>query len=648
MSHPVVNQLARAEELFDTGKLDEAFEILNDWYQFEELNPEQRNYFQFLKGLILFFQNKYEPLIELGKQIHKEGQVLNDNLQILEGLFLIVMGLGLANKFDKAVKVIDEAELVIRKISHFPEKLLIARNVRINILKAWINIEIGNEELAQSCLRFILKAEKEIGTTFEIIWANLLMARLTFWQEKKRIILAIEYAEKALSKAKQIKFNHLWIALSHLLIGAFYYASGELDKSLKYRIETLKIFKKIKNGAFIAVTLNDIGAIYAEKGEYDLALEYFKKSLLFKEIPYIRVEGALSNIIEGALEKGDLELAQSYLNRLEEIYSRKKDSYTELLFKQSKARILKNSPRIRDKAKAQKLFKQIINTETSQKFAFTIDAYINLCDLLLTEIRISNADEIFDELNHIISELLILAEKFHSNRIFCETFILQAKLALANLELKPARRFLTQAQRIAENCGIKRLAMKISYEHDELLRKTKMWESLKESDMSLSERLELTGLNEQMENMVKRRMIEVPEISKEDPVMLLILTEGGNLLYSKKFINDFSFKDDILGGFLITVNYIISEVFSEGLDRAVFGQYTLLMMPLQPFLVCYIFKGHSYFAHHKINNFLDSIQKDNYIWQSLQNFFQKSKSVQINDIPSLESKIMEIFVEKKD
>ena len=48
--------------------------------------------------------------------------------------------------------------------------------------------------------------------------------------------------------------------------------------------------------------------------------------------------------------------------------------------------------------------------------------------------------------------------------------------------------------------------------------------------MSLSERLKLSGLNEQMENMVKRRMIEVPEISEEDPVMLLILTEGGNIV----------------------------------------------------------------------------------------------------------------------
>ncbi|MFW9973589.1 MAG: hypothetical protein ACFFDF_25640, partial [Candidatus Odinarchaeota archaeon] len=277
-----------------------------------------------------------------------------------------------------------------------------------------------------------------------------------------------------------------------------------------------------------------------------------------------------------------------------------------------------------------------------------IEAIINICDLYLTELRITNDPEIINDIHPYIQELLSIAEKQHLFLYLAETHLLQAKLSLLTLDMKEAKRFLTQAQNIAESYGIKRLAVKISYEHDELLRQTKMWENLKISEVSLSERLKLTGLNEQMENMVKRRMIKAPEISKEDPVMLLILTEGGNLLFSKKFIEDFSFEDDILGGFLTTVNYIISEVFSEGLDRAIFGKYTLLMMPIEPFLICYIFKGHSYFANHKIKNFLDSIKNDSFIWQSLQNFFQKSKSIQVESIPSLESLITEIFLDKKN
>jgi hypothetical protein len=189
--------------------------------------------------------------------------------------------------------------------------------------------------------------------------------------------------------------------------------------------------------------------------------------------------------------------------------------------------------------------------------------------------------------------------------------------------------------------------MKISNEHDNLLKELRKWEILSNSNASLTERIELARLDDQMAIMLKKRPTETPEASNEVPFMLLILTEGGNLLFSKKFIKDFPFEDDILGGVLTTINYIIKEVFSKGLDRAVFGQYTLLMMPLQPFLVCYIYKGASYYAYHKIKEFLDSIQKDSIIWKSLQNFFQKSKSVELHSIPKLDLLITEIFIEKK-
>jgi len=51
--------------------------------------------------------------------------------------------------------------------------------------------------------------------------------------------------------------------------------------------------------------------------------------------------------------------------------------------------------------------------------------------------------------------------------------------------------------------------MKISYEHDGLLKQLNIWEKLRESGASLSERWKLAGLNEQMKDMIKKRMVEV-------------------------------------------------------------------------------------------------------------------------------------------
>jgi hypothetical protein len=69
-------------------------------------------------------------------------------------------------------------------------------------------------------------------------------------------------------------------------------------------------------------------------------------------------------------------------------------------------------------------------------------------------------------------------------------------------------------------------------------------------------------------------------------------------------------------------------------------------MSLQSFLVFYIFKGDSYYANQKISNFIESIEKDSIIWHSLQKFHQKSTTVELNDIPNLESLIIDIFVKK--
>ena len=92
MSHPGLKLLIKAEQLFDAGKLDEALEILNDWRQFEGLNSQQKSHFQFLRGLILIYQNKSDEITKLGEQMLKEGQKLNDPLQSVDAYFFILCG----------------------------------------------------------------------------------------------------------------------------------------------------------------------------------------------------------------------------------------------------------------------------------------------------------------------------------------------------------------------------------------------------------------------------------------------------------------------------------------------------------------------------------------------------------------------------
>ena len=113
MSHSDLKQLTKAEELFDAGKLDEALELLEDLDQLKGFDLQQKGYYQVLKAKILFYQGKHEEAIKLGERIFKEGQKLNDNLQIVDGLTLAAMGLMEIRKWDDAFKYIEKAEILL-------------------------------------------------------------------------------------------------------------------------------------------------------------------------------------------------------------------------------------------------------------------------------------------------------------------------------------------------------------------------------------------------------------------------------------------------------------------------------------------------------------------------------------------------------
>jgi tetratricopeptide (TPR) repeat protein len=307
MSHPELNQLTRAEQLFDAGRLDEALEILNDWIQFERLNSQQKSYYQFLKGLILLYQNKSKEVVKLGEEIFKEGQKLNDNLRSFDGLIFIIWGLGQAIKLDKTFKKIEKAEAALRLISNISKKTLIQREVRLSVLKGWINFYMGNIDLAEKCFKRTLSYQKVLGNIFEIVWANLIMAWI-MWGVKSRYDLAIEYTKTAMSVAKEIKFNHFWIAFCDVGFGKIYKSIGEFNICLKHYMKSLTIYKEIKNDWFTSAVLNNIGITYTEIGDYDLALDYLEEGLKFRARDPIWIENCFGNIISAALKKGDIDL----------------------------------------------------------------------------------------------------------------------------------------------------------------------------------------------------------------------------------------------------------------------------------------------------------------------------------------------------
>ena len=294
---------------------------------------------------------------------------------------------------------------------------------------------------------------------------------------------------------------------------------GEIHRSLELNKKAFELAKDSKNKELISTSLINIAEKYGLLGDYDNAILYAKRAIEIQYSPWLIYP--LGFIIDILLDKGDIEGANRYLQQISEIREKDKSKRNDAIYRYYKAVLLKTSLRSKNRVKSEKLLKQIIDNEDisggiksfwAKKRIFAI---INLCDLLLIELRITNYPEIIDEIQPYIQKLLNFAEQQHSYWILCETHLLQAKLSLLTFDIQKAKRFLTQAQQIAERVGLTQLSTKIAKENDDLLKKEDLWEKLKSEDASMADRFELARLDELIEVMTQKRTGITSQVREE-------------------------------------------------------------------------------------------------------------------------------------
>ena len=638
-------ELKQAEQLMNEGKYDEALLLMDNLEGRNDITDSDQLSRYFLISECLTELGNYEEVLKFAEKAYQKSQELRDNLRSIDALEKMAYATMWIGDFEKALNLIEQSEELFKTLTRCTPLEQEQREASIAHTKGHLYVFQGNLNQGLECAKRSLELRENIGNKRELSESLYLMG-IFYSMMKSDLDRALLYTERCQNLAKEINHQRI-ISMNLKTLGIIYSRKGEYKKARKYTKQSLAISEKTSNKQMITSNLSNLAGIFIYQGDFDKALTYLKRSLeIAKEIRNNwNISFIISNIIEVFVYEGEVERAQRYLEQLEEINDKEDNKTINLLYRYSKAIVLKTSPRIHNRAKAEEIFKQLIQEEIIHG-EVTINALLNLCELLLDELCITNENEVLSELENNITPLLDIAEKTNSFWILAETYVLQAKLALLTLDLKDARRLLTQAQKIAEKQGMYRLAAKISIEHDELLQKLNIWKNLKKSKEGLSKRIQLAKLSEQIENMVQKRREEGLEISEEEPFTILIVTEGGTSLFSHSFIKEKPFESHLFSGFLTTMDHFIREMFSERLDRAKFGEYTLLIKSIPPFLVSYIFKGDSYYALQKINYFIDHIQKEESIWQNLMKSYQINKTIHIKENPLLDSLITDIFVKK--
>jgi len=316
---------------------------------------------------------------------------------------------------------------------------------------------------------------------------------------------------------EEIKDLHTFLLTFRANIAAY---KGNLTLSFKVANELLRVAKSCDHYKGISDGTFELGRYYGLSGDLDTALMHFDSAIRLNEenlndlLDFIRLADHLYVATIFSIDKEDLERAEKYFKRLEEIRELKPGEFViNCSYRMAKAYLLKSSTRSRDRVMSEDLFREIIQ-EDRPPFIYKLRALFGLCELLLVELRFSNDINVISEIKPLLEKLIGMAQ--HSGLYFflIEAYILHGKLALIMFDIASSRRFLTQARRMAERHGYIGLADEIAGLHKAMMERLDTWEQLEKIDAPISERMELARLDDHLKGKFRMRMMKMERIAE--------------------------------------------------------------------------------------------------------------------------------------
>ncbi|MHA2247249.1 MAG: tetratricopeptide repeat protein [Candidatus Hodarchaeales archaeon] len=383
---------------------------------------------------------------------------------------------------------------------------------------------MGDQEQALKYLQRTHKIKVELGNKSDIAFSLINLG--VIYRMQGDLSNALEYYQKGQRIFEEIN-DKKGIGLSLNNLGDVYQLKGDLNLALEYYQESLTIYEELGIKQDIALSLTNIGEMYRKKRNSDWALRYYNRSLaIYEELKNDPSSATvLYELVLLALDSNDPILAQDHLETLRQIDERSDSKIVKHRYLIAKALLLKSHKRTRQKMKAEEILSKVVEEEFVDH-SLTVTAMIHLCDLLLFELKMSGEEEILDEVKTLTQKLFNTAKEQSSHLLLAETYVLQSKIALLEMNIEKAQNLLQQALLTAEEKGLRNLAIKIYSEKTLLEAQIEKWRHLVKQKASINERLELTRLEDLItrvasskidvtEDEVEKYTVRAKEIAKE-------------------------------------------------------------------------------------------------------------------------------------
>jgi tetratricopeptide (TPR) repeat protein len=629
--HP---ELHRAENLLIECHFREALAIVLHVEEQDTLSPVDNLYCMWLKLNIRGSQEALVDLVTLGEKVYQESRAQGNLFFQFESLYWKFIAVILFRKLKDCVQYIEQFNELYKQYGdqfQQEEKFLVDM--------FYTSFQLMNN-FVQGDYDGYLEKLIQISRTLES-------------KPKYKRYLGLYYATIAQEYQKRGELQQAWKYLQlcsdlgyqfymlYLKLGNYYTYQGDLHLALKNIQQCLKMAQEDNCpwGSMAASSL--LALLYYKKAEYAYALQYERQALqIGVDIGELHNRGVLLlSLVKISLEMGDLETAHQYFASFKELGEDVDEIINTDHYRFAHALILKKSTRSRDRVKAEIILRQLLDGNINMH----IEASIELCDLLLDELYQTGDEEIVEEITPLIQPLMEFASKQNTFSILAEAHLLQGRVALIQLNFDEAQHCLTQAQKIAEEHDLQRLAQQISAEHDTLLHELDIWENLKQTQAPLQKRLEMASTDSILRRMQGKLSVDPPEMEEELPLLVIIMLSGGIPCFVHPFSDAWGVQEDMFSGFLSAVNSWGTGMFAQSIDRLGFGDNTILVNSLDPFTVCYVIQGQSYPAQQKLTRFVTAIKSQTVIWDALLKSNTTSLILDAGNTPALGTLVSEIF-----
>jgi tetratricopeptide (TPR) repeat protein len=528
------------------GEFHEALEIIEAGLKKKEVIKVEKLRFLVLKSEILNDLGKFKEALDLAEDVLKEFKSSENQIILVDALIQKTYAIFLlTGNFEEGEKYSKEAFEILDAIptTNISLKERAERKSQLMIFFGWRTAVSGDFDKAielftnahsfaiESCnkriivksirylvginveYRFFKEAEKwllkvkeialEIGNKVELYYCNLLHAYI-LGRGKREFNQAIKLFDDAVSIGQEIGMTDNIVMRNYEVLGLIYRAAFQLDKA----IDCFKTTLEIPWWDDFSV-LGNLGYTYYLKNDYEKAHEYLMIDLKVTEEMgnQLILPNLLLHLIVISIELNNLQQAEQYLSRLEQISNETGFEQTIIRYRFASILVLKSSGNISDLGQAAELLKAFL-TEGSLSPEMRLDSLYALMEIRIKELQLSVNKEALEEAKKQIIRLEVEAEEQKLPWLLANIYRLHSQLALIELDAQKAIEFLEKAQEIAQNIDLKLLSQKIKDDREKISQQLKMLHQLQDQKATINETVKLVSLEKTIESIKKETVLE--------------------------------------------------------------------------------------------------------------------------------------------